>query len=502
MEAFAWTDRYLTGEDQIDGEHRELVRMINDLIDLDATSLRQDVARQTLERLTSYAIHHFDHEETLMLEAGCDPRHVKQHQNSHARFKQHVADMLAAAPAKVDIELVFRFLTHWLSNHVLGFDKAMASQIILIRGGMSPADAYLEAHGNLSDDPASSLLEALAKMREELAARNTELAELNQSLEKEVEQRTQALVLANEHLLAEQDELQQRYAEISELNAKLTAAQEQLLQSEKLASIGQLAAGVAHEINNPIGFVHSNIGSLDDYLRDIFCLLAAYEETEVLLPAGEPRSALQRLRRQVEIDFLKNDIPLLVKETKDGISRVKQIVQDLKDFSHIDSAQEWETADLHRGIDSTLSIVANEIKYKAVVVKEYGDLPPIECLPSQLNQVFMNLLVNASHAMGSGPHGRITIRTGRENGEVWLEFVDNGSGISPETLPRIFEPFFTTKPIGKGTGLGLSLSYGIIQKHQGSITVNSEPGKGTCFCIRLPIKQDPAGVGKPSERAM
>lgn len=165
-------------------------------------------------------------------------------------------------------------------------------------------------------------------------------------------------------------------------------------------------------------------------------------------------------------------------------------MQDLKDFSRVDSSQEWQTADLHDGIDSTLNIVLvnNEIKYKVDVVKEYGALPPVECLPSQLNQVFMNLLVNAAYAMDQ-ERGRITIRTGTAGDWAWLEFADNGGGIPPEIQQKIFDPFFTTKPVGKGTGLGLSLTYGIIQKHHGRIMVQSQVGKGTVFRIELPIVQ-------------
>jgi signal transduction histidine kinase len=163
-------------------------------------------------------------------------------------------------------------------------------------------------------------------------------------------------------------------------------------------------------------------------------------------------------------------------------------VQDLKDFSRVDSTQEWEWANLHHGIESTLNVVASEVKYKADVVKEYGDIPDVECLASQINQVVMNLVVNAAHAMGDA-RGRITIRTGSAGEDVWLEVADNGAGIPPDTLKRIFEPFFTTKPVGKGTGLGLSLSYGIVQKHQGRIEVESTIGQGTTFRVTLPIRR-------------
>ena len=290
------------------------------------------------------------------------------------------------------------------------------------------------------------------------------------------------------------EEQARRIAELSELNEKLKEAQGQLLQSEKLASIGQLAAGVAHEINNPIGYVHSNLGSLEHYVEDVFRILDAYTaaESQGGAPAGL-FAEVTELRRQLDIDFLKEDMHALLAETREGIARVKKIVQDLKDFSHAGGEEEWHWADLHKGLESTLNIVNNEIKYKAKVVREYGSLPEIECLPSQLNQVFMNLLVNAAHAIES--QGTITLRTGADEQSVWVEVADTGSGIAPENLKRIFEPFFTTKPVGKGTGLGLSLSYSIVQKHGGRIEVASEPGRGTNFRVILPLLRaaEPAG---------
>ena len=277
-----------------------------------------------------------------------------------------------------------------------------------------------------------------------------------------------------------------RNTALEQLNADLQLAQQQLVQSEKLASIGQLAAGVAHEINNPIGYVSSNISAMESYVEDLFRMLDGCEVACAPDATPEQRASVLRLRAEIDLDFLKEDIPNLMRESLEGITRVKKIVQDLKDFSHADTHQEWKWADLHQGIESTINIVASEVKYKADVVREFGTLPDIECLPTQLNQVFMNLLVNAAHAMGE-VRGTITIRTGTEGASVWLEFSDNGSGIPLEVQGRIFDPFFTTKPMGKGTGLGLSLAYGIIQKHQGTITLDSAPGRGTTFRIVLPV---------------
>jgi signal transduction histidine kinase len=304
-----------------------------------------------------------------------------------------------------------------------------------------------------------------------------------------------AIVIENAALHAEQT---RRIGELTQLNARLNEAQSQLLQSEKMASIGQLAAGVAHEINNPVGYVNSNIGTLQQYVNDLFRLMTVYEQAEAALPADSPiRAELGVYRQAIDINFLREDTLNLVKESQEGLTRVRKIVQDLKEFSHVDRA-EWQETDLHQGLDSTLNIVNNELKYKAEVVKEYGQLPPVQCIPSQLNQVFMNLLVNAAQAIEK--RGTITIRTGAEDDGVYVEISDTGKGMTPEVQKRIFEPFFTTKPVGKGTGLGLSLSYGIVQKHHGRIEVSSVPGQGTTFRIRVPQRQSAAAEPTPSLR--
>jgi len=281
-------------------------------------------------------------------------------------------------------------------------------------------------------------------------------------------------------------ELEVKREEQSVLIEKLEAARNQAIQAEKLASIGQLAAGVAHEINNPIGFVLSNFRSLERYLIDVFNVIAAYETAEPLLPSAPQVVLLRQAKEAAELDFVREDVKQLLLESCDGLDRVKRIVQDLKDFSRV-GENEWQTADLIRGLESTLNVVRNEIKYKAEVVKRYGAMPEIECMPSQLNQVFMNLLVNAAHAIAE--RGTITIGCETVGDEVCVAVADTGSGIAPEALGRIFDPFFTTKPVGQGTGLGLSLSYSIVRRHGGRIDVESEPGLGTTFRVWLPIRQ-------------
>jgi two-component system NtrC family sensor kinase len=247
-----------------------------------------------------------------------------------------------------------------------------------------------------------------------------------------------------------------------------------------------LAAGVAHEINNPIGFINSNLGTLGSYVESLLAIDAAYSSAQLALDPGAQPSfeAVNALKAGSDHAFMVDDLRQLIKESRDGLERVKTIVRDLKDFARVGSA-EWLWADIHQGLESTLNIVWNELKYKATVERDYGTLPQVLCIPSQLNQVFMNLLVNAAQAIEG--QGVIRVRTGCNDRQVWVEVIDTGIGISTENLKHIFDPFFTTKALGKGTGLGLSLAWGIVQRHRGTIEVQSQPGKGSAFRVMLPI---------------
>ena len=294
----------------------------------------------------------------------------------------------------------------------------------------------------------------------------------------------------NDRLRGELAERQRHADEQQALIRRLEQTQSQLVQAEKMASIGQLAAGVAHEINNPIGYVGSNLASLQTYVQSLLAIVAAFEARLGALPASEA-AALRTLMQEHDYDYLREDVPELLRESGAGVQRVRQIVQDLKDFSHA-GEQEWVWADLHKGLDSTLNIVHNEIKYVADVERRYGELPQVHCLASQLNQVFMNLLINAAHALaGREARGRIVVTTGCLGAdEVFVEVADNGCSIAPEHLGRIFDPFFTTKPVGKGTGLGLSVSYGIVNRHGGRIDVDSRKGEGSRFRVCLPVRHE------------
>ncbi len=273
-------------------------------------------------------------------------------------------------------------------------------------------------------------------------------------------------------------ELQQAYDDLKHTHA-------QLLQSEKMASIGQLAAGVAHEINNPIGYLHSNLGTLGQYVHDILAVLDSHEAALPHISDPSVTAVIEERKQAVDYGFLREDIHTLLAESLEGIQRVRKIVQDLKDFAHAGDNETWQWADLRHNLQRTLNIVRNELKYKAEIRQDYADIPEIRCLPGQLNQVFMNLLVNAGHAIDTA--GEVRLRIRHDGDWVVVEIADSGCGIPPEVMGRIFEPFFTTKPVGKGTGLGLSISYGIVKKHGGRIEVDSQPGQGTTFRVVLPV---------------
>ena len=673
MDAFVWDERYMTGENIVDEEHQQLVRIINKVVDQVSHETPESEIDEILSQLINYAVAHFRHEEELMTETGCDPRFVTAHTAIHRDFASQVVKMREFSGAGSGTEDLLRFLTSWLAHHILGIDQAMARQIRQIRAGNSAASAYLEEKKRADDPTTSSLLDAMKSLYRLIAIRNDSLQKLNESLESQGIDRTQELSKTNSALLLERDRLQiamtqveitqkkllesehkrndaakrhmelflaqiidgdpvptfvidamhrvthwnracaeisgqsssellgtnfqwrpfyatprptladlivngslseqfenyyhglvqrsktiigafeaesffpdlgqggrwlfftaaplrdaqgnligaietlqdvtdrhraeddlrqyqskleelvaTRTSELASANAvleedrrelelllsKIEEAQQQLLQSEKMAAIGQLAAGVAHEINNPVGFVNSNLGSLKNYVAQLLTVINAYESNDPV--------QIAEARDKADLDFLREDLPSLLAESQDGLSRVTKIVQDLKDFSRVDQADR-QPSDLNAALESTLNVVANEIKYKAEVVRQLGVIPLVDCVPAQINQVFMNLLLNAAQAIPE--KGKIFVRSGLENNHVWFEIEDTGKGMSSEIQQRIFEPFFTTKPVGQGTGLGLSISYDIIvKKHGGRMDLTSKPGQGSCFRLWLPLQ--------------
>lgn len=287
-----------------------------------------------------------------------------------------------------------------------------------------------------------------------------------------------------EALAQARNELTAKNAELTKTLQDLKAAQSQLLQQEKMTSIGQLAAGVAHEINNPMGFIISNLGSL----RNSSEALSQYvQATEEVLASCNPddRTRMRSLYDSLDLAFILDDTPLLIKESLDGAHRVKTIVQSLRSFSEVDHAG-VQAININDCLDSTINVTWNELKDKAKIVRNYGTVPPIQGKPQELNQVFFNILRNAVQAIAE--QGSIHLKTSHEKNQVCIAITDNGCGIPPEIIDRVFDPFFTTRPPGQGTGLGLSTCYDIVKKHGGTIDLASVVGKGTRLTIHLPVE--------------
>ena len=444
MQAFVWNDRFLTGVDSIDSQHQHLFEIANRvgtlLIESSAADAESAAAVDAVfTELANYARTHFRDEEQFMHASGIDKEHFAHHVRSHRDFVEQVKTMWSQrASMSAPAEILHGFLVAWLTYHILGEDQAMAREVMRLKKGLT-AEAAHQLEPNRGERSTGALLEALGNLYKVLSSMNRDLSESNRRLEERVAERTR-----------------------------------ELLQAEKMASIGQLAAGVAHEINNPIGFVNSNVNMLGRYVQSLLQLAEIGAQT----PAG------QALKGQVDLDYLREDLPELIKESQDGLERVRRIVANLKDFSRIDST-EWESADLLAGLESTVSVAWHELKYKAEIKRELMPLPSVRCVLAQINQVFLNLLINAAQAIAE--HGTITLRSGCDEQQVWVEIEDTGYGMDEATQRRIFEPFFTTKPVGTGTGLGMSLTYDIIKKHAGRIDIDSAPGRGTRIRIWLPI---------------
>jgi signal transduction histidine kinase len=291
-----------------------------------------------------------------------------------------------------------------------------------------------------------------------------ELAQYRNTLEKEVEQKTAQLARLNQSL--------------REANRQLADTKCQLQETQRMKSLEHLAGGVAHEIDNPIAFISTNFGALKRYFDELFALLQRRQAS------GTPIRGTDQ--EEPDLDEMKADVEALVAESMDGLSRVNKVVQNLRGFASAGLGS-WQSFDLNGGLESTLSLLQWRSTH-ADLIRDYGRITDVQCLPSAINLVFMNLLLNAAEAITG--HGTITVRTRAADGGVCVEVIDTGCGITEDNLPRVFDPFFTTKPIGQGLGLRLSLSYGIIQRHHGRIEVASTVGKGSRFRVWLPCRQE------------
>lgn len=342
----------------------------------------------------------------------------------------------------------------------------------------------------LSENEIGLLARTFNQMTIQLQIYYHQLEDYNRNLELKVTERTQELEDKNQRLIHALKELKQ--------------TQSQLIQNEKMVSLGQLVAGVAHEINNPVSFIYGNLDFASDYGKNLIQLVEAYQKNY-----PEPQAEIEEIIAEIDLEFIKRDLPQVYQSMKDGANRIKEIVLSLKNFSRLDESEQ-KRINIHEGIDSTLQILQTRLKSlpycpEIQVIKNYGDLPLINCYPGQLNQVYMNLLSNAIDALQEGwehqnptcviKQPQIIIQTTVMDQEwIAIEIRDNGLGISPDIKGRIFDPFFTTKPVGKGTGLGLSISYKIIvEQHQGQLKCDSKMGEGTQFIITLPILRSESG---------
>ena len=282
--------------------------------------------------------------------------------------------------------------------------------------------------------------------------------------------------------------VQERTQQLEEAYEELQNTQAMMVHSEKMKSLGELVAGIMHEINNPINFIYGNMTHLSNYSNDLIKIIDTLKEyTDDLSP--EHKQALEELMQEVDYEFLKDDLPDLIRSCKEGTERTKNIILDLKDFSRLEEIA-LTSVDLPKEFDTTLNILHNKFKHKITVHKEFEEnLPKVEAYGGQLNQVFMNILDNAAFAIDEQEHGDVWIRIKTDNGNAIIEIEDNGKGMDEKTANKIFDPFFTTKPVGQGTGLGMSISYKVVKNHQGNIRVDSEVGKGTKFTITLPINR-------------
>jgi len=296
---------------------------------------------------------------------------------------------------------------------------------------------------------------------------------VERALERRLLQRTTASYKAH---------LETQNVELANSKTELERLQGQLVHTEKMASLGQLSAGIAHELNNPAGFIYGNVDILSDYLKDLERLLKVYDE--ITLPP-ELATAVAALKVEIDYEKLSGDLSSILADCREGAQRICDVVKNLRLFSRLDEA-ELKKIDIHEGIDSTIRLLSRYYTAgKIVLHRDYAELPMVNCYAGQLNQVWMNLLGNAAQAVHD--QGEVWVSTSIDGEWISVVIRDNGSGIPDEDLTRIFDPFFTTKPVGEGTGLGLSISYGIIVRHGGAITVTSAVGKGTSFTVKIPV---------------
>jgi len=444
IKAFGWADYFETGLKEVDEQHHRLVDLVNSLTSQVAAGqqLNAQMIDRILNGLGQYATFHFASEERLMVEAGIDPRHLNKHCQTHREFVAQVVQMRSAAARDIAsvVPVLLRFVTSWLTFHILDADQSMARQIHAIQSGHSPAEAF-EAEEGPADAGNAALLGAVHTLLGVVAARNEALATMNAELESRVEART----------------------------AELRTAEQRLVESEKLAAIGQLGAGVAHEINNPLAFVGSNLGTLSDYaLR--------------LLPLAQSTAATDPAASAAIADIVE-ELPGLVSETEEGLSRVREIVAAMREMSSLEPAPK-EPGRLETVLDAVAITSAGTRGPGIVLARAWDRLPPLPLSRPRMQRALLALLDNAAQAVGE--RGSIQLLADSDDDAVWVDVIDSGCGMTDAVKHRLFEPFFTTREVGSGRGLGLTLAREVVLEHGGRIEVDSTPGKGSRFRIVLP----------------